>query len=134
MIFLDSSFLVAYSNEEDSLHAKAMKVASDLADGKYGMPVITDYIFDEVITILLVRTKNFRKAIETGEKLIGTTLFLHMDSALFSDSWSIFKNQNNPRLSFTDCSIVAVCKANGIGTLVTFDRDLKEDSKLNIVD
>jgi len=42
MIFLDSSLMVAYSNEADENHEKALKIARDLDRGRYGTPVITD--------------------------------------------------------------------------------------------
>ncbi|MGD0729475.1 MAG: PIN domain-containing protein [Candidatus Micrarchaeaceae archaeon] len=134
MIFLDSSFIIAYANEQDSLHDKALSIATDLDNGKYGTPVITDYVFDEVITTILVRTKNLKKVMEIGEKLLDTTLMLRIDVNLFDETWRNFKDQKEAKLSFTDCSIIVACKANGIATLATFDSDLKKLSKLSVID
>ncbi len=133
MIFLDSSFIIAYSNEYDSFHEKAIGIAKDLAADKYGTPVITDYVFDEVMTCMLSRTKDLRKAVETGERLLDTTLLLRIESTVFDESWKIFKTQRNHKLSFTDCSILAACKMNGVDKIVTFDRGLREEGKLNVV-
>jgi hypothetical protein len=134
MIFLDSSFLVAYSNEKDEYHEKAVKIAKEIDNDKYGTAVITDYIFDETMTTLLSRTGNFAKTIETGNKILDTVSVLNMDSSLFLEAWRVFKAQKKLSLSFTDCSIIAMCKTQGILTLVTFDRLLKEESRMNIVD
>ena len=49
LILLDSSLIVAYSNEADENHAKAKQVIEDVAKERYGTPVITDYVFDEVV-------------------------------------------------------------------------------------
>ena len=66
MILLDSSLIVAYSNEADENHEKALKIVKDLERGKYGTPAITDYIFDEIVTVMLVKTKNLKKVLELG--------------------------------------------------------------------
>ena len=58
MILLDSSFIVAYSNEADENHAKALQLAKDIDGGKYGAVAITDYIFDEVVTVMLIDRSN----------------------------------------------------------------------------
>jgi len=52
LILLDSSLIVAYSNQADENHAKAKQVVEDVAKERYGTPVITDYVFDEVVTVI----------------------------------------------------------------------------------
>jgi len=64
MILLDSSLIVAYSNEADENHEKTLKIVKDLERGKYGTPIITDYILDEIVTVMLVKTKNLKKVLE----------------------------------------------------------------------
>jgi predicted nucleic acid-binding protein len=134
MIFLDSSFIMAYSNEQDYFHKRALEIAIELAEDKYGTPVITDYVFDEVMTGILSRTKNLKKTVETGDKLLNTTLMIRMDADLFTETWKNFRDQHQPKLSFTDCSIIAACKLNGIAKLATFDGELKRISRLSVVD
>ena len=69
MILLDASFIIAYFNEADVNHAKALRMAKDIDDGKYGPTVITGYIFDEVITVMLYRTRKLKQVAEAGEML-----------------------------------------------------------------
>ncbi|MBS7610322.1 type II toxin-antitoxin system VapC family toxin [Candidatus Bathyarchaeota archaeon] len=133
MILLDSSVIVAYSNEADENHEKALQVVKDLDRGKYGTPVITDYIFDEVVTVMLIRTKNLEKASELGGTLLNSTLLLRIDEHLFSLAWSIFKEQRKPTFSFTDCTSIAVCRANGISNIATFDEDFQKLDGCTIV-
>ena len=57
MILLDSIFIVAYLNEADDNRSKAFRISEALDKGKYVTPVITDYIFNDVITTILMKVK-----------------------------------------------------------------------------
>ncbi|MCK4603268.1 MAG: PIN domain-containing protein [Deltaproteobacteria bacterium] len=52
-IFLDTSFLVAFYNKEDKNHTQARNFMAN-ADQSLSC-LISDYIFDEILTVLLVR-------------------------------------------------------------------------------
>ena len=133
MILLDSSLIVAYSNEADENHEKALKIVKDLERGKYGTPAITDYIFDEIVTVMLVKTKNLKKVLELGEALLNSTLLLRVNEEIFHSAWNIFKEQRKPRFSFTDCTTISICKVNGIRNIATFDQDFKRLKAFTII-
>ena len=133
MILLDSSLIVAYSNEADQNHAKAVQIVREISKGKYGTPVITDYIFDEVVTVMLFKTKNLMKVMELGETLLDATLLFRVEEGSFNLAWKIFKKQREPIFSFTDCTSIAVCRMNGISKIATFDRDFEELKEFNVV-
>jgi hypothetical protein len=124
MILLDSSLIIAYSNVADVNHKKALQIVKDIYRGKYGTPVITDYIFDEVVTVMLVKTKSIKKVAELGETLLNSSLMFRVDEDIFNFAWKMFKGQR--KFSFTDCTSIAVCKANGISNIATFDKDFQE--------
>lgn len=64
-IFLDTSFLVAFYNKKDKNHSKARRLISE-AD-KDTTFVISDYAFDEILTVLLARGgKSFSEKISLG--------------------------------------------------------------------
>jgi len=126
VILLDSSLIIAYSNESDQNHTKAKKVIEDVANEKYGPPVITDYLFDEIVTVMLLRTKSLAQAKKLGDTLLGATHLVRIDGELFETAWEIFKQQRKNIFSFTDCTTIAVCKANGISNVATFDEDFAE--------
>ena len=69
MILLDSSFLVAVEVETDENHKKAIIIRDKIIRGDFGNTVISDYIFDETITVTIVRTKDLEKTILIGENL-----------------------------------------------------------------
>jgi len=133
MILLDSSLVVAYSNEADENHAKALQLMEDIDRGKYGSPAITDYIFDEVMTVMLFKTKNLNRSVELGETLLGANLLFRVDEDLFNLAWKTFKEQREPSLSFTDCTTIVVCRANGITNIATFDEDFRRLKQFEVV-
>lgn len=123
MIFLDSSLIVAYLNEADQNHSRALQVARDVAEEKYGSPVISDYVFDEVITVMLVKTKDLGRVARLGERLLSANQLIRIDEQLFNSAWKTFKQQQRPTFSFTDCTSMALCRLNGISNIATFDSD-----------
>ena len=133
MILLDSSLIIAYSNEVDENHAKAKKIIDDIVREKYGSPIITDYVFDEVVTVMLLRTKSLVHATKLGESLLGAAQLIRIDANLFDTAWTIFKQQRKSKFSFTDCTTIAVCKANRILNVATFDEDFSKLDILNAI-
>jgi predicted nucleic acid-binding protein len=133
MIFLDSSLIVAYLNEADQNHAKALQVVKHISDDEYGTSVITDFIFDEVVTIMLVKTKDVSHVTDVGQEFLADSLVLRIDEGLFNSAWKIFTQQRKPVFSFTDCTSLAACKANGISNIATFDEDFKKLNEFNTI-
>lgn len=133
MIVLDSSFIVAFKIENDENHHKASNIMQKIADGVYGEPIISDYVFDEVITVVLVRSKKLFLAIEIGEELRESVKILRIDKSLFEEGWAVFKNQKNSGLSFTDCTIISLMKKNNIKDIATFDSKFIEVEGIAVV-
>jgi predicted nucleic acid-binding protein len=133
MILLDSSLIVAYSNEADENHTKALRVMEDIDRGRYGSPIITDFVFDEVMTVMLFKTKDLSRTAELGETLLSANLLFKVDGELFNLAWKTFKEQRGPNLSFTDCTSIAVCRENGIPNIATFDEDFRRFGQLRVV-
>ena len=64
MILLDSSLLIAFKVRNDIHHERADALMKRIVDPRYGKPLITDYIFDETVTGIFVRSKNLRLAVK----------------------------------------------------------------------
>lgn len=54
-VVLDSSFLVAYHNRRDVNRPAAAAAMADLVAGTWGRALLLEYVFVEVVTVLLVR-------------------------------------------------------------------------------
>ncbi len=124
MIFLDTSVLVAYIVDRDSNHGKAVQLVDSIIAGRYGSAVTSDYVFDETVTVVLVRTKSLRSAITSGQLIKESIGVISVNDIIFENAWKLFKDQESTRFSFTDCTILALISANHIENLATFDKEL----------
>ncbi|MBI5228260.1 type II toxin-antitoxin system VapC family toxin [Candidatus Micrarchaeota archaeon] len=117
-VLLDTAFLVAYCDEDDQDHARATKLAKELDSNMFGQLYISDYIFDETITLLKKYIGN-KSATERGLKLLNSTTLLKIDSQVFDLSWEFSTKFDH--LSFTDCTNVILMRHYKIGHIATFD-------------
>ena len=56
-----------------------------------------------------------------------------VDREIFDNAWQIFKEQKNTKLSFTDCTILAIMRNEGISNIATFDKDFKKIDGINVI-
>ena len=126
MIFLDSSYLVAVAVESDQNHPKAIRLNREIAKGEFGKAVISDYIFDETITVIFGRTKDIDKAVQVGTNLFASAEVINVGDKRFMEAWNLFKVQRSTRLSFTDCTTLSIMRERAIPNVATFDEDFKK--------
>ena len=130
-ILLDASVLCAYFNKKDVHHKKAITILTSIKENKYGVETTTDYIVDEVLGVLS-RKKNRKKAIIAGDQIIRSVPITCMDDSFFAKAWFLFKKAK--KLSFTDCTLLAVMKTYNIEYIATFDKSFKEIKGITVVD
>lgn len=121
-ILLDTSFILAYFADNDVHHTKATAIMDDIISKRYGTPVISDYIFDEIVTISL-RKLDVLQAKNIGESLLNSEIImLRIDNLIFKKAWNIFQNENKMLLSFTDCTNLSFMRTFNINYIATFDK------------
>lgn len=133
MILLDSSLIVSYAIKTDYNHAKADKVMQGVLANAYGRPVLSDFIFDECVTVIFAKSKNLVLATKVGENLRGSVEILEVNRAVFEDSWSLFKNQKDTKLSFTDCTSVSMMEKRDIRNIATFDKEFMKIKGVTVI-
>ena len=123
-IVLDSSFLLAWHNSADVHHAAAARTMVDLQAGRWGTPILLEYVFLEVVTVLLLR-RGLDTARTVGDALLAAadTEFVPC-SDIFLDSFEAFRGQPDATLSFVDAAI-AVMARRQLAAVATFDRGLR---------
>lgn len=122
MIIIDTSVLFAYELESDKYHEDAERIIVEAAKGHHGDAYITDYIFDEMVTLTLAKTKQLSRAVSVGERLNRAFKTVKIDQFIFEDAWNIFKAQKTKNLlSFTDCTTIAAMRFARIDKIATFD-------------
>lgn len=106
-LLIDTSALVAARNMDDRNHKKAMAAMTRALKGEYGKIYITDYIFDEVVTLAYIRTRNRMLAHDIGRFALAKPINIRfIEPADFYCAWEIYQKYNDKRLSFTDCTIL----------------------------
>ena len=70
MIVLDSSFLVAYHNSRDVHHEAAAEAMVRFLDSEWGHGLLLEYVFLEVVTVLMVR-RGPEVAADVADVLLG---------------------------------------------------------------
>ena len=125
MIVLDSSFLVAYHNSRDTHHEAAAAAMAEFLDRKWGRGLLLEYVFLEVVTVLMAR-RGSRVASEVADVLLGARELEFVPcSELFVDAVETFQRQTRTRLSFVDATIVNTARDRADGLVATFDRELE---------
>ena len=129
-LFVDSSFIIAYLNENDSLHEKSMEYV-DLIESN--QCYVNNLIVNEVITVLGNKT-GVEIAIKAYEFI---SLFFNVineyDFHKFNLGNLLIYKKYNTKLSFTDTSIIYCMDKEKIENLISFDKEFKMVSEINLI-
>jgi predicted nucleic acid-binding protein len=133
VIVLDSSFLVAYHNRRDVHHDAAAATMERLVAGEWGTALLLEYVFLEVVTVLVAR-RGRDVAVRVATVLLeAREVELVPSSDMFLDVVETFRAQSHGRLSFTDAAIVTVARRRDARFVATFDRDFRQVEALAVV-
>ena len=130
IIFADTSFLFAYYNSEDKYHRCAREYFDTLKKSRnYPLGfLLTDYIFDELTTLIMIRTRNKTQAIFTGNSLLNsrTLKLIYLKEESIIKAWGKFCKYLDKQWSFTDCTSMVFMEENGLQKIASFDDHFKE--------
>ena len=126
-IIIDTGIFVAFHNRRDENHERAKQLVKSAAAGGYGLSYTSDYIFDEAVTLALIRTGSQDIASSLGKMILGEgvpkfLLMLRVNDHAFKEAWGMFKKTDR-KLSFTDCTTIALSKIYGTDAVMSFDSD-----------
>ena len=126
LVFVDTSALVGKFLEADERHGRAEQAMRRLLRG--GCEFVTsDYVFDEVVTLVRGRADH-PSAVKAGESLLSSSVIemVEIDADLRKNAWKMFRKYQDQMLSFTDCSSFAVMEKYGIRQAFAFDEDFSK--------
>jgi predicted nucleic acid-binding protein len=124
-VFLDSSFLIAFVNDDDQHHQKAREKMKEIEE-----PVISDQVFTETLDYIFAREAH-DKAVEFGKYMKKSQInILTTSEPVTNDAFQLFKTNE---ISFTDCTTIAAMKILGIQKLATFDTDFNRFAEIEKV-
>lgn len=128
-VFVDTGVLYAHHDADAERHESAVATLDELLDGRYGQPYLSDYVFDETVTLTRVRTSSFDAADTIARRILGEgsypTVFelVNTEPDDFRDALETFRRYDDHGLSFTDAMTVALCNRLDIDAVLSFDSD-----------
>ena len=127
-VLLDSSVIIAFLHRRDRMHDAAQDLMKPILSGTRGIPVITDYIVDEVLTFMVARGVTRPQLDRTIEFLLGNgtepgPFLLHRVGAdHFAQALHLLRRHRERRLSFTDCTSLSIMESVGVAAIASFDK------------
>ncbi len=120
LAFIDTSLLVAYFNESDSLHAKAHKAISSIT-----RPLLVhEYVLLESATVLMSRET--KELADVFVKIMLTNAdfrLIYSDKYFLQESAESFLESKTKQISFVDAALLALSDGYPI---LTFDNSLQK--------
>jgi predicted nucleic acid-binding protein len=130
---LDSSFLVAYHNNRDTHHQDAARVMEQLIAGQWGRALLLEYVFLEVVTVLMARRGTAVASSVARLLMQARELDFIPCSDLFLETVEVFVDQERSSLSFTDAAVVTLARRRPPGLIASFDRGLAAVSGVTVL-
>lgn len=126
--FVDTSYIIALYNPQDSQHQKAVKLKKEINNEI--IPFISNYIFLETVTVLSQQIGK-KDANDIGKILFSSNKFsfLHISPRIDIKTWRLFQDISNKNISYVDCSNVILMKEERIDKILTFDQDFQKLKK-----
>lgn len=129
-IFVDSSFLIALVNENDSLHEKSLEYIDLIEKNDC---YISNLVINEVITV--IGNKIDLETALSAFDLINDIFHVINEYEIkdFNSTTMLIYEKHNTKLSFTDCSIIVDMHYHKIENLLSFDKEFKKAEGINLI-
>jgi predicted nucleic acid-binding protein len=123
-IFFDTSAVYALINIKDPDHKKVENVLK----GFKGKLFVTNYVFDESITLIKARL-GFDKAVSMGNILLKSPQIekIWITPSDEKGAWEFFLSRKDKSYSFTDCTSFIVMKRLKINKCLALDEHFKQE-------
>lgn len=127
MIFVDASAWYALLAEKDLHHSEAAEFFAEVARGRFGAPVTTDYVLDETFTLL--RLCQGVAPVRRLADLLQRSPTIHrvrIGEGTFQASLELMLSHADKKWSFTDCSSFVTMREAGVSRAFTLDHNFSE--------
>jgi predicted nucleic acid-binding protein len=122
-VFVDTGAWFAYFVRRDPDHAAAV---AWMRQNRQAL-VTTDYVLDELLTLLKLR-ENYGVAVAAGEALLLQRIarIEHIAAEDIARTWEVFRQYQDKDWSFTDCTSKVVIERLGITVAFAFDNHFEQ--------
>ncbi len=131
MIFIDANIFLAYDNQLDVHHTRAVKLWEEIESGKYEEGFISDYVFNEVVGVTF-RKFDKERARMLGKNILKSMVLLNIDEHMLTEAWTIFR-KTQLGLNLVDCTNLVALKAVSTIYIATFDEEFKNVSGIVVI-
>lgn len=128
-LLVDTGVLYADHDTDAPRHETASEALDAVYDGTFGHPYISDYVFDEAITLTRTRAGSHAAATRLIDRLRGQDPHprvyepLRVSTAVFEDAITVFERYDDQAFSFTDATSVALVDWHDLDGILSFDDD-----------
>ena len=129
-IFVDSSFIIALVNENDSLHESSLEYIDLIEKNEC---YISNLVINEVITVIGNKI-DLETAISAFD-LINDIFHVINEYEIkdFNSNTMLIYEKHGTKLSFTDCSLIVDMHYHKIENLLSFDKEFKKAEGINLI-
>jgi uncharacterized protein len=129
LVFWDTSAIYAYINRKDPDHA-AVRLVVNGAKCRF---VLTNYVFDEVVTLTLSRLGH-AAAMHIGNILLNSPqIQSHRIGAQDEiNAWAHFSGRPDKGYSFTDCTSFVLMKRLGLKKCLATDNHFRQEGFISL--
>ena len=125
-VFIDTGAFMAYRNKKDVYHSEADDLLRRALQMEFGSIFTTDFIYDETLTLAMVRTGNKTVAKDISKVMLSPRIgMIIIDNTILNKAREMFFRLFDKRVSFTDATTMAVMQQENIGKIITFDSHFK---------
>jgi len=125
-VLIDTGAFMAYRNKKDVYHSSADELVRRALKGEFGTIFTTDYIYDEALTLAMVRTGNKGVAEDIFDVMRSPRIeMINIDGIILEQARELFFRLFDKGVSFTDATTMAVMQQENIGKIITFDSHFK---------
>jgi len=123
-IFLDTGFIIALKNSSDIHHEHAVSLMERSLKNEFGTIYTSTFVFDEVVTLILIRLKFSEIAVAVGRYLMESRKIhlINVTDQDFQKAWQVFQKYHAKGLSFTDCTNISLIERLDCQHLATYDK------------
>jgi hypothetical protein len=128
-VLVDTGVVYADHDTDATRHEAASAALDAVYDGAFGAPYISDYVFDEAVTLARTRTGSHAAATSLADRLRGADPYpdvyelFYVSPAVFTDALAVFDRYDDQQLSFTDATSIALVDRHDLDQILSFDDD-----------
>lgn len=128
-VLVDTGVLYADHDSDASRHEAGRGAIDAVLRGEYGQPFVSEYVYDETVTLTRRRTGSFEAARTIGRRIRAAEDYprafdlVHLTESDFEAAVRTFERYDDQSLSFTDATSIALVERRDIDGVLSFDDD-----------